>query len=309
MAKGKGKAKAKYYAVQKGHIPGIYREWEEVEQQINGFPGAIYKSFKLKRDAEFFMKNSEIQDSTMPKNGLEDSRQNHSEDKEGDKENQKTEVESLNDTNNELNYENDRLNSRLNCTTEEHNSYIIANRILNHANNDLKLQVNDMHSEIASLKNEISTYKTNNENQQEYDLHSRAHSLNMQVNNRFDLLKDDQSEEENLNDWVAESRELSHSQQKSFFADHSEMTVRNRKRTENIPSRKQQRNSGEEASELIQEKRQVLIVGDSQLKLVKGEVLSYGKRKVTVRSVSGFRSEKLLNHIEHDTYDNVIIHV
>ena len=33
----------------------------------------------------------------MPKNGLDDSRQNHSEDKEGDKENQKTEVESLND--------------------------------------------------------------------------------------------------------------------------------------------------------------------------------------------------------------------
>ena len=46
MVKGKGKAKAKYYAVCKGHIPGIYRDWEEVEQQINGFPGAIYKSFK-----------------------------------------------------------------------------------------------------------------------------------------------------------------------------------------------------------------------------------------------------------------------
>ena len=45
------------------------------------------------------------------------------------------------------------------------------------------------------------------------------------------------------------------------------------------------------------------------LKHVKGEVLSNGKRKVTVRSVSGLRSEKLLNHIEHDTYDNVIIHV
>ena len=43
------------------------------------------------------MKHSEIQDSAMPKNGPDDSRQNHSEDKEGDKGNQKTEVESLND--------------------------------------------------------------------------------------------------------------------------------------------------------------------------------------------------------------------
>ena len=59
----------------------------------------------------------------------------------------------------------------------------------------------------------------------------------------------------------------------------------------------------------MQEERQVLIVGDSQLKHVKGEVLSKTKRKVTVRSVSGLRSEKLLNHIEHDTYGNVIIRV
>ena len=99
MAKGKGKAKAKYYAVRKGHIPGIYRDWEEADQQINGFPGAIYKSCKLKRDAEFFMKRSEIQDlchaQERPRRFPPD--QNHSKDKEGNKENQKTEVESLND--------------------------------------------------------------------------------------------------------------------------------------------------------------------------------------------------------------------
>ena len=44
----------------------VFTEWEEVEQQINVFPGAIYKSFKLKRYADFFMKHSEIQDSAMP---------------------------------------------------------------------------------------------------------------------------------------------------------------------------------------------------------------------------------------------------
>ena len=45
-------------------------------------------------------------------------------------------------------------------------------------------------------------------------------------------------EEENPNDWV-ERREPSHSKRRSLFADHSERTVRNIKRTKNIPSRKQ----------------------------------------------------------------------
>lgn len=36
----------KIYAVQKGAIPGIYSTWVECQQQINGFSGAIYKSFK-----------------------------------------------------------------------------------------------------------------------------------------------------------------------------------------------------------------------------------------------------------------------
>ena len=48
---------------------------------------------------------------------------------------------------------------------------------------------------------------------------------------------------------------------------------------------------------------------EKKLKHVKGEVLANTQRKVTVCNGSCLRSEKLLNHIEHDTYDNVIIHV
>ena len=37
--------KRKYYVVWEGRAPGIYDSWEECQEQINGFPGARYKSF------------------------------------------------------------------------------------------------------------------------------------------------------------------------------------------------------------------------------------------------------------------------
>lgn len=45
----------KFYAVQKGTIPGIYTTWAECQQNINGFPGAIFKSFPTKNEAEEFL--------------------------------------------------------------------------------------------------------------------------------------------------------------------------------------------------------------------------------------------------------------
>ena len=37
-------AKKKYYAVKVGKTPGIYGTWSECEEQIKGFPGALYKA-------------------------------------------------------------------------------------------------------------------------------------------------------------------------------------------------------------------------------------------------------------------------
>ena len=31
-----------YYAVQKGHHPGVYTTWDECKQQVSGFSGAVY---------------------------------------------------------------------------------------------------------------------------------------------------------------------------------------------------------------------------------------------------------------------------
>ncbi|CEN83118.1 RNAse H family protein [[Clostridium] sordellii] len=44
----------KYYAVKVGKKPGIYKTWDECKEQVNKFPGAIYKSFKTLEEAEKF---------------------------------------------------------------------------------------------------------------------------------------------------------------------------------------------------------------------------------------------------------------
>ena len=50
-----GTKKQKFYAVVKGHIPGIYTTWDEAKTQVDGYPGAVYKSFKTEEEAEEFM--------------------------------------------------------------------------------------------------------------------------------------------------------------------------------------------------------------------------------------------------------------
>ena len=42
----------KYYVVWSGAKPGIYLSWEECQFQIAGYPGAKYKSFKSRKEAE-----------------------------------------------------------------------------------------------------------------------------------------------------------------------------------------------------------------------------------------------------------------
>lgn len=45
-------ASKKYYAVLKGRKVGIFTSWEECDEQVKGFSGAIYKSFKTRGEAE-----------------------------------------------------------------------------------------------------------------------------------------------------------------------------------------------------------------------------------------------------------------
>lgn len=45
----------KFYAVKKGRKTGIYTSWTDAETQVKGYPGALYKSFTSKSDAEDFI--------------------------------------------------------------------------------------------------------------------------------------------------------------------------------------------------------------------------------------------------------------
>jgi viroplasmin and RNaseH domain-containing protein len=48
-------AKKKVYAVKKGRTPGIYMTWDDCKSQVDGFPGAEYKSFADPADAAAYL--------------------------------------------------------------------------------------------------------------------------------------------------------------------------------------------------------------------------------------------------------------
>lgn len=59
---------AKYYAVKKGKKTGIYFTWDECKEQVNGYSGAIYKSFSSLKEAESFLEDNKT--SSMTADGL-----------------------------------------------------------------------------------------------------------------------------------------------------------------------------------------------------------------------------------------------
>ncbi|MEI6349121.1 MAG: ribonuclease H family protein [Bacteroidota bacterium] len=52
------KKKSKYYVVWQGIVPGIYSSWDECQKQIQGYVGALYKSFESLPEAERALKES-----------------------------------------------------------------------------------------------------------------------------------------------------------------------------------------------------------------------------------------------------------
>jgi len=43
---------AKYYVVFAGRKPGVYDTWEECNKQVNGYSGAVFRSYRTKAEAE-----------------------------------------------------------------------------------------------------------------------------------------------------------------------------------------------------------------------------------------------------------------
>ena len=50
---------AKFYAVKEGKKTGIYHTWDECKEQVNGYSGAVYKSFTNEEEAKAFIKKEE----------------------------------------------------------------------------------------------------------------------------------------------------------------------------------------------------------------------------------------------------------
>ena len=44
----------KFYSVKKGKVPGVYTTWDACRRMVHGFPGAVYKSFPTREEAEAF---------------------------------------------------------------------------------------------------------------------------------------------------------------------------------------------------------------------------------------------------------------
>ena len=57
-------AKTKFYAVKKGRQTGIFLTWAQCQEQVKGYPGAIFKSFPTKEEALAYLNNQEIQSPT-----------------------------------------------------------------------------------------------------------------------------------------------------------------------------------------------------------------------------------------------------
>lgn len=51
-----------YYAVLRGHVPGIYRTWEECKAQLYGYYGTRFKKFKTLDEATAFMSGQQSMD-------------------------------------------------------------------------------------------------------------------------------------------------------------------------------------------------------------------------------------------------------
>lgn len=56
----------KFYGVQSGHQPGVYKTWEEAQQQIKGFRGARHKSFGTQEEAEEYVSATPLPEIYQP---------------------------------------------------------------------------------------------------------------------------------------------------------------------------------------------------------------------------------------------------
>lgn len=50
----------KFYAVKSGRTTGIFESWDECNNSIKGFTGAVFKSFNSREEAEAFLVDKDL---------------------------------------------------------------------------------------------------------------------------------------------------------------------------------------------------------------------------------------------------------
>lgn len=64
-----GAKKKSWYAVKKGRRAGLYTEWEECRKQVAGFPGAEFKGFYSREEAEAYLQGENEKTGTEAESG------------------------------------------------------------------------------------------------------------------------------------------------------------------------------------------------------------------------------------------------
>lgn len=52
--------KNKIYAVKKGHTIGLFYSWDDCKSAVEGFAGAVYKSFESAEEARAFLEDVDV---------------------------------------------------------------------------------------------------------------------------------------------------------------------------------------------------------------------------------------------------------
>lgn len=57
----------KFYAVRQGKVTGIFTSWDECKNSIDGYPGAEFKGFMTRTDAESYMNGENVSSAVAPR--------------------------------------------------------------------------------------------------------------------------------------------------------------------------------------------------------------------------------------------------
>ena len=193
------------------------------------------------------------------------------------------------EANEKLLYDNQRIQDEITSVESERN--FLSDRIA------------VLENALSALTKESNRLKENNWQQITYSrqrkrnlaVNYQTNSAETSTNNRFNLLQEDSAQNED------EQEELTEGRLNDFFA--------SQRSTNRNSDRRQPQRRGSKSKR----RRKTVIIGDSQLKYIRGENLSTRDTYVEVNSVSGAKvqqvSDLFSQELEDPTVSQIIVHI